>query len=130
MSSRDVNAQVVEQFLRTMAPPASLTATYRQRVVRASLDARGVVLRRRRVQRLIVGLAIGFCALMAPAYAVVVALSLWILPAFPVEGPIAPAPPVLSPMQAAVDGYELAVIQTQFQARAEAWLAAQQGGER
>ena len=48
MSQRDADAQILEQFLRTMAPPAALTSAYRQRVVLASVDARARILQRRR----------------------------------------------------------------------------------
>jgi hypothetical protein len=131
MSLRDADARVLEQFLRTMAPPAVLTATYRQRVVRESLTARAQVLHWRRIQRLLGGLAVVGCCLLLPVYALVIAVSFWALPALSLDSTVAlsESPGAVS-MHAAVDGFELATIQTQFQARVEAWIEAQRGGER
>ena len=65
---RDADARVLEQFLRTMAPPATLTAIYRQRVVRSSLEARSRVVSWRRVEHVIAVLMAMSYALLLPSY--------------------------------------------------------------
>lgn len=132
MPSRDIEAKVLEQFLRTMAPPAALTATYRQRVVQASLEARTQVVSWRRVQRcFVVGMAI-CCALLAPGFLLTHAARTWVLPALQIQTADASesVAPVLSSMHAAVDGFEQSIIQFQLQSRAENWAAAQRSARR
>jgi hypothetical protein len=127
MPSRDADARVLEQFLRTMAPPAALTATYRQRVVRASLEARTQVVSFRRIQRCVAAGVILCCALLAPAYVLTQTAQSWMLPAFRLDAAHAAeaVAPVRTTMHAAVDGFELSIIQFQLQSRAESWAAAQ-----
>lgn len=132
MPLRDADARVLEQFLRTMAPPAALTATYRQRVVRASLETRVQIDSFRRLQRCVATVVVVCCALLAPSYVLMQAAQTWVFPAWQIETTDAAETvvPALSSMHAAVDGFELFIIQTQFQSRAENWAAAQRASRR
>lgn len=124
MSSPDADARVLEQFLRTMAPPAALTAVYRQRVVRASLDARTKVLLRRQKQ---VMLAVCVCVsflLVLPGALLTLAAS-WqssreTTADFTAQSAV---PPTASRFP--IDGYELSLIEAQVHSRLQTFLAAQ-----
>lgn len=124
MPSRDADARVLEQFLRTMAPPAALTATYRQRVVCASLDARAKVVLVRRAGRCLAAVVLLWCAVLVPSYVLshlfsrINILPGWRLETVDVRQTVTP---VFHSMQAAAEGYELAVLQS----RADMWAAAQ-----
>jgi hypothetical protein len=126
MKSRD--SEILEQFLRTMAPPAALTATYRQRVVRASLKARSKIEARRQLRRMLAGALLLGCFLMAPAGMMSVARHVW----SGVHDEVAlgaedagDADRALPKIGTAVDGYELSVIRAQLQSRLGFWAALQ-----
>jgi hypothetical protein len=124
---RDADARVLEQFLRTMAPPATLTAVYRQRVVRSSLEAREKVLSRRRKQGLWLAVCCTAFALLIPCFCLT--LTLKARPAMlAYEGRLTYVEPLLNSSRATVDRYESATIRAQFQVRLQTWMAAQRGG--
>lgn len=123
---RDTDARVLEQFLRTMAPPATLTAVYRQRVVRSSLEAREKVLARRRKQGLWLAACCTLFALLVPCLCLT--LTLQSRPSMLAYGErLTYAEPLLNAPRAAVDRFESAAIQAQFQVRVQTWMAAQRG---
>lgn len=126
MSSRDGDARILEQFLRTMAPPAALTASYRQRVVLASLEARTKVLQQRRLYRLVIAGSVCACLMMG-------ALGLGILAVVAQQDMIAQTPAdTTDPAQMnarppTADGFESNLIQSQLPMRLQTWAAAHQG---
>src|SRR5690349_9170286 len=124
---RDADARVLEQFLRTMAPPATLTAVYRQRVVRSSLEAREKVLSRRRKQGLWLAACCTVFALLIPCLCVT--LTLKARPTMLAYGErLTYVEPMRNSSRAAVDRFESAAIQAQFQVRLQTWMAAQRSG--
>ena len=141
MPSRDADAKILEQFLRTMAPPAALTATYRQQVVRASLNARSRLDTRRRLQRLVAGTMIIGCAVFLPVcfFAASIQSGYFAMEDGSLLGTQSPASgtvfsnaeigsPISVPgRHATADSYELSVIRSQFRSRFEVWSAAQRG---
>ncbi len=124
MSQRDGDAQILEQFLRTMAPPAALTATYRQRVVFASLDARTRVLQRRRARRTVVGGVLALCLIAGPIFLGMFALTS--LPTAVVDnGAPSQTGSKATSQPATIDGFESALIQSQLSMRVRNWVTAQ-----
>lgn len=129
MSHPDADARVVEQFLKTMAPPAALTAVYRQRVVCASLEARTkVLLRRQRQAALVACLCVCFLMLLPGVVLTVSARSLlsgnaaaWF------AADTIPTPPV-SP-RVAVDGFERSAMEAQLQSRLQYFLSTRRAAQ-
>ncbi|MFO0916943.1 MAG: hypothetical protein U0872_01335 [Planctomycetaceae bacterium] len=123
MSQRDADAQILEQFLRTMAPPAALTSAYRQRVVLASVDARARILQRRRSRR-----TLAACALCLTLIAGPICLGLFSVaysPSVVADKAAESLPSVGVTVKPTVDGFESALIQSQWSMRVQTWASAQ-----
>jgi hypothetical protein len=125
--SRDTEIRVLEQFLRTMAPPAALTAVYRQRVVRSLLEAREQMLSRRRKEGwLLAALGVACAFVLSVSFSALTShVPMSVLSR---QRPEALVETMLTSPQISVDGYESALIQTHVQIRLQAWIAAQRAG--
>lgn len=129
MRSHDHGRLDFENVLRKTAPPAAMTADYRQRVVRSSLAAREKVLDRRRRKNLIWSSVCAICAVLIPSWCLAIAIKPRTSLAAD-SGRVTLADSLRGSSHPAVDGYESAVIQAQFQSRVKNWMAAQRAGQR
>lgn len=128
MSPRDTEARIVEQFLKTMAPPAAMTASYRHRVVRASLETRMQVLAFRRIQRVVIMAVALVFVLLAPGYVLTQSPRWYVIPALQIEASdvTEAVAPVWDNIHSPFDGRELSALQS----RTDAWAALQNRGDR
>lgn len=130
MSPSDADARVLEQFLKTMAPPAALTAVYRQRVVRASLEARTKVLLRRQKQMVLLTCVCVSLLFLAPAVLLTASMrtlfsqdiSAWLAADTLTTPPASP--------KVAVDGYESSAMDAQWLSRLQTLLVNRRPAER
>lgn len=129
MSPSDADARVLEQFLKTMAPPAALTAVYRQRVVRASLEARTKVLLRRQKQMvLLVCICVSFLFLLPGMLLTLSMRTFFSQNASEWLAADTLSPPPSAP-HLAVDSYELSAMDAQWLSRLQNLLVARRAAE-
>lgn len=115
MPKPDADARVLEQFLKTMAPPAALTAVYRQRVVRASLEARTKVVLRRQRQIILTACVCASLLFLVPAALVTVSIRTFFSRDVSAWLAADTAPP--AEQKIPVDGYELSAMDAQWLSR-------------
>lgn len=126
MSQPDADARVLEQFLKTMAPPAALTAVYRQRVVHASLEARTKILVRRQRQ---MTLAICLCLsllMVLPGVALTISARSFFTGDFGEWFADVTTPPPRVAPRVAVDSYETSAMEAQWLSRLQHLLLPRQ----
>lgn len=120
MPLHDAETQRLEQLLSALTPPAEMTAPYRQRVMQASLEARGQILTRRQRRRTLCCSVWLLCLLMLPFWLVAASGVALRLPDRYFPWPVASSDlvePFFGALPASIDRYELSVIQSSPQSR-------------
>ncbi len=128
MPSQDVDARALEQLLRTTAPPATLTATYRYQVVRAAVEARSQVVSFRHRLRCLAAALLLCGALLLPSYLLTETSPRSRF--FPVSvrlQSVNSVGPAVNSLPSSADGFDISPFLQPLQARSESWAAARQG---